>query len=161
MQLFALNFLLSDLHSWTCVLVFIGVCSGTSLCVRTRGPTGMGNWLMGWPRWSNTWATSLRSTKWAGEQHHIEVHLCSLACYKSNRCPQKYSIISFYCCFFALWVIIYFKLNLSDPKSSSVSPKHCLPQRTLLRRGNTVLVRASTRTGDFFFLEICSPSPQI
>lgn len=41
-------------------------CSGINLCVHTPGPTGGGVLLKGSSASSNTWATNLTSTRWAG-----------------------------------------------------------------------------------------------
>jgi len=43
---------------------------GTSPCVRPRGPTGPASCPTASPRWSSTWATSRRSTRWAGGGLH-------------------------------------------------------------------------------------------
>ena len=42
--------------------------SGISLCVQTPGPTGEVRQQRVFNTWSNTWATNLTSTRWAGRQ---------------------------------------------------------------------------------------------
>lgn len=44
------------------------LCSGTSLCVRTPGLIGKVQQQKVFGAWSNTWATNLMSTRWAGMQ---------------------------------------------------------------------------------------------
>lgn len=49
-----------------CVVFFF--FSGISLCVQTPGPTGEVRQQKVFNTWSNTWATNLTSTRWAGRQ---------------------------------------------------------------------------------------------
>ena len=54
--------------------LFAFVCLGTNPCARTHGLTGRANCLTEWPHWSNIWATSQRSTNWAGEHTEESLH---------------------------------------------------------------------------------------
>lgn len=91
----------------------------TSHCAQRHGPHGQDGPRTGWLCWSGTWATSQRSTRWAGEW------CLPVPSVWGTRGWQAGADL---CC-------------LSGPRSSSASPRPCLPQRTPWKSGGRAWVR--------------------
>ena len=79
---------------------------GTSHCAQRHGPRGQDGPKMGWLCWSGTWATSRKSTRWAGEWRPC-------LGFEGYGVGNQGLITA----------------ALPGPRSSSASPRPCLPQR--------------------------------
>lgn len=91
---------------------------GTSHCAQRHGPYGQDGPRMGWLCWSDTSATSRKSTRWAGEWLPRLVF--------GGHGGGNQGLIS---------------AAFPGPRSSSASPRPCLPQRTPWRSGGRAWVR--------------------